>query len=121
MTELPGTEWRERPWTEDEALAVAPAPGRWLPLDGSVRHVFTHFELRLTVMAATGLAPGVAGGMWCRPENFTDHALPTVMRKAADHALRELSRLSVPPEEASRPMRRRTSGPRPARRASSGR
>lgn len=121
MTEVPGTEWRERPWTEDEALALAPAPGRWLPLPGQVRHVFTHFELRLTVVAATGLAPGLAEGMWCQPEDFAAHALPTVMRKVADHALQALVLPSGTPEPAERPMRRRTSGPRPARRVSSGR
>lgn len=121
MTELPGTEWRERPWTEEEALALAPAPGRWLPLAGSVRHVFTHFELHLTVLAATALAPGLAEGMWCRPKDFAAHALPTVMRKVADHALRALAQMSAPPEAATRLTRRRTSGPRPAGRASSGR
>jgi A/G-specific adenine glycosylase len=121
MTEVPGTEWRERTWTEEEALALAPVPGQWLPLAGSVRHVFTHFELELTVLAATGLVPGLAEGIWCQPEGFDAHALPTVMRKVADHALRALAQPSAPPEAAIGPIRRRTSGPRPARRASSGR
>lgn len=121
MTEVPGTEWRERPWTEEEALTLVPAPGQWQPLAGSVRHVFTHFELKLSILAANGLTPGLADGLWCRPEDFGAHALPTVMCKVADHALRALAQASSAPEAAVRPMRRRTSAPRPARRASSGR
>lgn len=91
MTEVPGTEWREQRWTEDEARALAPAPGRWQPLPGRVRHVFTHFELELTVLAAVDLAPGIVEGLWCRPVDFHGHALPTVMRKVADHAVRTLA------------------------------
>jgi len=121
MTEVPGTEWRTRPWTEEEARALAPAPGRWLRLPGRVRHVFTHFELELTILAAIGLAPGIAEGIWCRPENFGAHPLPTVMRKVADHAVRGLAEPGETAEAAARSMRRRTSGPRPAHRASSGR
>ncbi|MDX9862595.1 MAG: A/G-specific adenine glycosylase [Rhodospirillales bacterium] len=90
MTEVPGTEWRDHRWTEDEARALAPAPGRWQPLPGRVHHVFTHFELELIVLAAIDLAPGIAEGLWCRPADFHAHALPTVMRKVADHAIRTL-------------------------------
>jgi len=121
MTEAPGTAWRERPWTSREALALAPAPARWRRLAGRVRHVFTHFELELTVLAATGLAPGIVEGLWCPPGELGAHPLPTVMRKVAEHAARALA---PPPETAKRtvqPIRRRTSGRRPARRASSGR
>ncbi len=73
MSELPGTEWRAAPWSETEALAAAPATVDWARA-GEVRHVFTHFELRLDVFAAeadrtTGMT--LAG----------DAALPSVMRK----------------------------------------
>lgn len=92
MTEVPGTPWRERPWTAEEARALAPAPGRWRPLAGGVRHVFTHFELELSVLAASGLAPGIVDGLWCRPAELGAHPLPTVMRKVIDHAARALAR-----------------------------
>jgi len=91
MTEVPGTDWRERPWTAEEALAAAPARARWRRLDGGVRHAFTHFALELTILAATGLDRVCAPGIWCPIDRLSDHALPTVMRKVVSHARRELA------------------------------
>ena len=51
MTELPGTEWRDTPWTIAEALADAPMALDWRGA-GQVRHGFTHFELIIDVLAA---------------------------------------------------------------------
>jgi A/G-specific adenine glycosylase len=79
MTELPGTPWRDTPWTEAEALAHAPQPAPWRPA-GTATHGFTHFELSLTLYAATAeaiTAPGLR-----RPvAGLADEALPSVMRK----------------------------------------
>ncbi len=47
---------------------------------GQVRHVFTHFELRLDVLAAR--VPAIqADGFLCGLEELEAQALPTVMRK----------------------------------------
>ncbi len=74
-----------------EAVAFAPLDGAWRQLPGTVEHVFTHFRLRLTVHAATGLAgPAPAGCWWCARDELADAGLPTAMRKAALHALEAL-------------------------------
>ncbi len=73
MNELPGTAWRAAAWDAAEAMAAAPAAAAWAQA-GAVRHVFTHFELRLTVFAAQG---DHTTGMTLA----VDAALPSVMRK----------------------------------------
>ncbi len=96
MMEVPSTEWREAPWSAEEAGAQAPVTASWQPLPGVVRHGFTHFRLELEVWTATapGAAPGAAEdgaglteGRWTRPEELDAAALPTLMRKVARHAL----------------------------------
>ena len=73
MMELPGTEWRIDPWPAGEALAHAPHTAEWQSA-GQVRHVFTHFELRIDIYAASASAG----------ETLTDPhlaALPSLMQK----------------------------------------
>jgi A/G-specific adenine glycosylase len=89
MMEIPSTPWREVPWGEDEARALAPVrPRRWRALPGTVGHTFTHFHLELTVL--TGPVDPVATetlGLWLHPTRFGEQALPTVMKKLSRHAL----------------------------------
>jgi len=85
MIEVPSTPWREAVWGEGEALSLAPAPARWTKLPGTVQHGFTHFRLELTILAATAASP--PDGIWARPEQFKDHALPTLTKKVIRHAL----------------------------------
>ncbi|MGI4978530.1 MAG: A/G-specific adenine glycosylase [Janthinobacterium lividum] len=88
MTELPGTPWRDAPWTRDEALAAAPLAAPWRPA-GEVRHGLTHFELRLAVYAAD--LPAVAAeGTLVATADLADQALPSVMRRCVDLALAAL-------------------------------
>jgi A/G-specific adenine glycosylase len=79
MTELPGTAWRAAPWTEGEALALAPARAEWRA-SGEVRHGLTHFELRLTLYAAQ-VAAITAEGFLREVDRLEAEALPSVMRK----------------------------------------
>jgi len=51
LLELPGTDWREAAWSVDDVLAHAPLDAAW-SRSGAVRHIFTHFELRLDIFAA---------------------------------------------------------------------
>jgi A/G-specific adenine glycosylase len=83
MTELPGTPWRESPWSEAESVALAPQPAAWRRLAGEVRHVFTHFELRLSIFAARVDRIAGDGGFVCSPDAVDQQALPSVMRKCA--------------------------------------
>lgn len=70
MAALPGGEW-----TADPVAAPALA---------TVRHVFTHFELRLAIVAA--FAP--EGDGWWQPiERLADAGLPTLYRRAVDAVL----------------------------------
>jgi A/G-specific adenine glycosylase len=79
MEELPGTPWRESPWQWDEAAAHAPMPAEWRAA-GVVRHVFTHFELRIALYAAEVRAIDADGII--RPRAALGQAaLPSVMRK----------------------------------------
>src|SRR5690606_30792312 len=90
MMEVPSTAWRLEPWDEAEAAAQAPLPlDAWRPLAGAVRHVFTHFELQLTVLAArvTADAAPPAAGLWVPVAHLGDHALPSLMKKVVRHAL----------------------------------
>ena len=92
MDEVPSSAWREGPFVEATALAEAPVPARWVVMDGLVRHTFTHFHLELTIaraMATTGrlaaLAPGTS---WSALDRLDERALPTVMRKVIEHAVK---------------------------------
>jgi A/G-specific adenine glycosylase len=79
MTELPGTQWRDSPWTVAEALGDAPMDLPWRGV-GQVRHGFTHFELIIDVLA--GHVPLIRGDGFAQPlDALDDAALPSVMRK----------------------------------------
>jgi A/G-specific adenine glycosylase len=89
MIEVPTTSWREAPWSPAEAVAEAPLRGRWQPLPGVVRHVFTHFQLEIELLACRvgGVAAARAEGLWCHPDRLGDQALPTLMKKVVRQAL----------------------------------
>ena len=89
MAEIPSTPWRTAPWSFAEALRAAPAGVEWSRLPGTVRHGFTHFVLELAVMA--GDNAGAADGIWSPVERLGDHALPTLMKKIARHAISALA------------------------------
>jgi A/G-specific adenine glycosylase len=95
MTEIPSTPWRSEPWALEEAVSVAPATADWVPLPGTVRHGFTHFRLELAVIAGSG----EADGLWSPVDRLGEHALPTLMKKIARHAVSALARprIAEPP------------------------
>ena len=76
MTEVPSTPWAEAPPVEEP-----PFQADWSDR-GEVRHVFTHFELTLSVREAApaeGWEP--EEGWWAREDRLGEEALPSVMRK----------------------------------------
>jgi len=87
MMEVPGTPWEETAPDVSAARLHAPARARWSPLPGEVRHTCTHFHLRLTVMTARLRVRANPEGVWAHPDDFTDYALPTLMKKVVRHAL----------------------------------
>jgi A/G-specific adenine glycosylase len=87
MLELPGTPWRETPWTEAEIPPFAPLPGLdWRVLDGEAKHGFTHFELHMALRVAQA-PPGVnlPEGEWATLVAARS-ALPGTMQKLLDLA-----------------------------------
>lgn len=75
MLALPGPEW-------GETMPSGPAPlaEDWAEA-GEVRHVFTHFTLRLKVMTAQTTRAKLPEGHWAGPDELA--GLPTVFAKAA--------------------------------------
>jgi A/G-specific adenine glycosylase len=88
MMEIPSTAWTLPAPSPAAAKAAAPVMAEWRVLPGQVRHVFTHFELTLTVWAAK--VPGRGdpkAGIWVTADRFGDYALPSVMMKVVRHAM----------------------------------
>lgn len=86
MAEPPTSDWNSRQNGETGKQA-APFAAAWRPA-GAISHVFTHFELSLSVWLADGLdlsAP--EGWWWSKPAALGGEALPTVMKKAIAAAL----------------------------------
>jgi len=88
MMEFPSTDWTEKPVDIAKGKRDAPAPAIWKRLPGEVRHTFTHFHLTLTVLSGKTRGVPAINGLWCTPDDLKDHALPTVMKKVARHALK---------------------------------
>jgi A/G-specific adenine glycosylase len=87
MIEVPSTAWREAPWSEVEALEAAPVEALWRALPGLVRHGFTHFHLELTVLCGRVVEADPAG-LWVPLDRLGDHALPNLMKKVVEHAIK---------------------------------
>lgn len=76
MTEIPSSAWAESPDPYEP-----PFEGSWRNR-GEIKHVFTHFELRLAVHEAEAEADWEPNtGYWRDIAGAGDEALPTVMRK----------------------------------------
>ena len=77
MMGFPGTAWGEKP---SNPLSSAPEARNWEKCQGEVKHIFTHFELRLDVYRAE-TQDRLSDGIWAELESINDYALPTVMKK----------------------------------------
>ncbi len=79
--------WPGSAWEEAIPNHAPPCKADWLPIRGTVRHVFTHFELRLEVMTARVPVDCVpATGFFVAADAFDAGGLPTAMRKVWKHA-----------------------------------
>jgi A/G-specific adenine glycosylase len=93
MMELPGTSWSEAGPDASVISQARPFVGEWRDA-GQVRHVFTHFELHLTVMTATAPDSWQPSEGMLHPLSSLDEAgLPSVMMKAARLGLAAKDRL----------------------------
>lgn len=83
MTQIPNH------FSEQNNYSVADAPfhANWV-LKGKAHHVFTHFSLTLDVYLARNVDKSIAGnGWWCKTNELSGEALPTVMKKAISAAI----------------------------------
>ena len=86
MTEVPTTAWTAR-LDGGQTVDHAPFPSPWEPC-GTIVHVFTHFELRLSVFRAHMVETTKAAQGWWEPvANLENQALPTVMKKVITQAI----------------------------------
>src|SRR5690606_12231511 len=101
MTEVPNTDWTPNfkvADARDATLQLLPnVPEQsWRRLPGSVRHVFTHFPLELTVLVAEVpkrlRAP--RGMRFVSLKKLEGEALPTLMRKVIAHGVRGMPAIS---------------------------
>ncbi len=81
MTGVPVSDWQTK-----AGDPVYPVAGNWRRA-GAVVHVFTHFRLELVVWHLDGAASPPGDGWWCRPQEFSGEALPSVFRKVLAAAL----------------------------------
>jgi A/G-specific adenine glycosylase len=98
MMEFPSTDWREGDLpTTEERDAAEPVSVKWASLPDEAVHVFTHFKFRMQVFVGKTDRIENVEGIWVRPEEFSGHALPTVMKKVIRHVkdYRELSASSL--------------------------
>jgi A/G-specific adenine glycosylase len=78
MLALPGPEW-----LETKVPSAPPIAAAWAPA-GEVRHVFTHFSLKLDVQMAEARRAGLPEGFWVPEAEIL--GLPTVFAKALSAA-----------------------------------
>ncbi len=88
MMQTPLTPWLEKEPTAKMVAHWAPIDATWRRLPGSIKHGFTHFEVRLILMAAKvdSGCETVLEGLWCSLDDLDRVALPTMMKKVIRHA-----------------------------------
>ncbi len=104
MAETPTSAWSAS-LDLASALDEQPLPADWLTANAAVRHVFTHFPLELTILAAhlplSATAP--VGARFTPLAAFAEEPLPTLMLKVIDAGLAALGRTR--PAQAMPPSR----------------
>ncbi len=84
MMEFPSSDWNTQ---QTLSHAQAPARIRWRKLPAEIRHVFSHFELRLSVYKGrleTGALIVPSSYLWAAQSAIAAEALPSVMRKVLE-------------------------------------
>ncbi|MCB5175314.1 A/G-specific adenine glycosylase [Microvirga lenta] len=101
MVETPTSAW-EPDYEPSRAMVDAPIEARWKRLPGTVRHVFTHFPLELTVFFARVPKdePAPVDMRWTPRQQLHEEALPGAMKKVLAHALGDTPG-AKPPAKAS--------------------
>jgi A/G-specific adenine glycosylase len=85
MMGLPTTEWAEAP----KSHALKTAPIKRAKSVGEVYHSFTHFDLRLKVVAGVSTTTDPETGFWYNKSAVQNSGLPRVFQKAFAFALKD--------------------------------
>jgi A/G-specific adenine glycosylase len=85
MLEVPGSDWGDHPLSENNGLDFAPLPDQKWKSAPPIRHIFTHFDLRLTIWVAR--SGGRDNRMRVQLTQLDKAALPSVMMKAIKSVL----------------------------------
>lgn len=93
MTQVPTSNWNSRVDGET-SIAAAPFMADWKHC-GSVSHIFTHFELELTVWRANNVQSKAPNQRWVAIENAPEEAFPTVMKKVIECAIPDIFKQKV--------------------------
>jgi A/G-specific adenine glycosylase len=92
MMEIPSSEWLETPLPNMATIeGQAPLATRWTLLPGRVKHVFSHFDLDLSVATGTATKRISSGNhKWIAVGGVSQEALPTVMLKIVRHMVKHI-------------------------------
>lgn len=86
MMGFPGTAWEVAAPSAEDAAALCGARV-WDVLPGMVTHTFTHFHLELQVLRIRLAHAQNLDGVWVAAHELHTQALPSVMKKVAQHVL----------------------------------
>lgn len=86
MMEVPSTQWLKSKKTEENTPPFVKKGITYKTLPGDVRHVFTHFELRVQVVYLPKKDLAIQDGVWVAKDNLNNQALPTLMKKIITYA-----------------------------------
>ena len=104
MWAFPGTRWDERHATcqptEEEIASANPGNRVYKATGLHIRHVFTHFDLKLDIATSKAEGSAIKGNAaWVEKSALLDMGLPTAMKKVATLMLKEWPRSPVTPPE----------------------
>ena len=85
MIEFPSTQWRENEWDNKEACRFAPILTNFSEIPGVIRHTFSHFRLKLRLFCGSSKMINISDGIWAKPSEFKNFALPALMKKVSIH------------------------------------
>ena len=83
LIELPTSAWSAEPRSDDRPPGLPPSRDLTMA-PGTVRHLFTHLDLTVTLVR--GRTAGGGDGIWTMPARFGELALPTLTKKLLRHA-----------------------------------
>jgi len=98
MMEIPSTPWEDKKWSLQDAINFFPlsvSSDLWKPVNGIVKHPFSHFNLRLEIWVAELINSNnleIDGDIvWADIDELDSYALPSVMVKVANHVVQNFS------------------------------